>query len=424
MLVKDAQHLFSVLEELYAEFIDKGHISCNSENILKYSRRIQTHQLAEIIHGTLGKKAVKYQQCVRCVMDTTDPEIKFDEKGYCSHCNEYFEKTAKRSYQGGSSDKKLALLVEKIKRSGRNKRYDCIVGVSGGVDSIYTAYLAQKLGLRPLAVHMDNGWNSELAVSNIEKTLKKLNIDLHTQVLDWKEFSDLQLAFLKASVPEAETPTDIAIPAALHKVASKFKIKYIFSGGNFATEGILPKSWHYNAKDVKFLKSIHRKFGTEKLKTFSTFGFQKEMYYKIVKGIRMLYPLNYIPYNKQEAVHVLEQELGWRNYGGKHHESIYTKFVQSYLLPEKFGIDYRRATYSTQICACEITREEALVELTKKPYDPTVIEEEKKYLCKKFNITAEEFDEIMNLPPKSYKDYPNDKKKLEFIYNVYLKINK
>jgi N-acetyl sugar amidotransferase len=423
VIVKDVAELSNVLSDLLIEFNANGFIACNSVNTNQFSRKDQVQKLAGIFHNFISEKEIPYQQCNRCVMDTGDSEIVFDEDGYCNHCKEYFENTSKRTYQGKESDMQLAQLVNKIKRKGRNKEYDCVIGVSGGVDSIYTAYLAKKMGLRPLAVHMDNGWNSELAVSNIEKILKKLNIDLITEVLDWEEFRDLQLAFLKASVPEAETPTDIAIPAAMHKVAAKYNIKYIFSGGNFATEGILPKSWHYNAKDVKFLKAIHKKFGTKKRKSFPTFGFEKEMYYKLVKGIRMIYPLNYVPYNKQEAMKVLEHELEWKNYGGKHHESIYTKFVQSYLLPEKFGIDYRRATFSTQICAGEITRDEALTELNKKPYDEAGVEEEKIYLCKKLCIDADELNEILNLPARSYKDYPNDKGKLEFIYNIYRKLN-
>lgn len=430
------------LNELYENFISGiDNLRFDPEQLKMidfYSRRNQAKVLADLldqisITGTFAEAfhlndnefvKIEYRQCARCVMDTSDPEIIFDDKGYCNHCNEYFEKTAKRTYQGKSSDLELTLLVDKIKRSGKNKEYDCVIGVSGGVDSIYTAFLAKQLGLRPLAVHMDNGWNSELAVSNIEKILKKLDIDLITEVLDWEEFRDLQLAFLKASVPEAETPTDIAIPAAMHKAASSYNIRYIFSGGNFATEGILPKSWHYNAKDVKFLKAIHTQFGRKKLKAFPTFGFEKEMYYKFIKGIRMIYPLNYVPYNKQEAMKVLEEQLDWKNYGGKHHESIYTKFVQSYLLPVKFGIDYRRATFSTQICAGEMTRDQALQELTKIPFDNVSLGDEKKYLCKKLSISSDDLNEIMNLPPKTYKDYPNDKAKLEFIYNIYRKLNR
>ena len=203
---------------------------------------------------------LKYQQCNRCVMDTSDVEITFDENGYCNHCVDYYERISKLMYQGASSDAQLTEIIEKIKATGKNNKYDCVIGISGGIDSCYVAYKAKALGLKPLAVHMDNGWNSELAVSNIEKILNQLDIDLFTYVLDWEEFKDLQLSFLKASVPEIETPTDIAILAILHKVAAKHDIKYILSGGNFATEGILPKSWHYDAKDEKYLKSIHQQF--------------------------------------------------------------------------------------------------------------------------------------------------------------------
>lgn len=363
-----------------------------------------------------------YQQCTRCVMDTSDAEICFDAQGYCNHCTDYFELLAHQVYHGEDSDKLLDALIADVKKAGQRKAYDCVIGISGGVDSIYTAMQAKKFGLRVLAVHMDNGWNSELAVNNIEKILKVLEIDLHTAVLDWQEFRELQLAFLRASVPEAETPTDIAIPAVLHKYAAQYGVKYIFSGGNYVTEGILPKSWHYDAKDVKYIKSINRMFGSGKLKSFPTFGYLKESWYKIFKGIRMIYPLNLLPYNKRDALSMLETELDWKNYGGKHHESLYTKWVQSYLLPEKFGIDYRKATYSTQICAGEITRAQAIEELKKPPFDAQKIKEDTEYLCKKLCIHPSELEAIMQLPPKSYKDYPNNKKWLEFVYGMYRKV--
>ncbi len=364
-----------------------------------------------------------YQQCNRCVMDTSDTEITFDEKGYCNHCTEFLEKTSKRVYQGEESDRKLALLIEKIKKTGAHNEYDCLIGISGGIDSCYAAYIAKNLGLRPLAVHMDNGWNSEAAVQNIKNVAAKLGIDYQSYVLDWEEFKDLQLAFLKASVPEAETPTDIAIPAALHKIAAQNNIKYIISGGNFATEGILPKSWHYNAKDVTYLKGIQKIFGAKKLRTFPTFGFQKEIYYKFVKGIRFVYLLNYVPFAKKEAMKVLEQRLDWKYYGGKHYESKFTGFLQSYILPEKFNIDYRRATFSTQICTGEMTRDEAIELLKSKSYDPIIAQQEKEYVAKKLGITLTDFNLIMDTPPKTYKDYPNDKKMLEFLYNLYWKMN-
>ena len=365
-----------------------------------------------------------YQQCTRCVMDTSDPEITFDENGYCNHCTEFIEKTSKRIYLGEKSHKVLEDIVQRIKKSGKGKEYDCLIGISGGIDSCYAAYVAKNLGLRPLAVHMDNGWNSEAAVKNIKNVAGKLGIDYQSYVLDWEEFKDLQLAFLKASVPEAETPTDIAIPAAMHQIAVKHNIKFVISGGNFATEGILPKSWHYNAKDVCYLKGIHKKFGSGKLKRFPLFGFKNEIYFKYIKGIRFVYLLNYVPYSKKEAMLLLEKELDWKYYGGKHYESKFTGFIQSYLLNEKFQIDYRRATFSSQICTGEMTRDEALELLKEPPYDPVIAQQEKEYVAKKLGISLNEFDAIMDLPPKSYQDYPNNKKFLEFIYGLYWKLNK
>ena len=365
-----------------------------------------------------------YQQCTRCVMDTTDPEIIFDDNGYCCHCSEYFNTTAKRSYQGEQSEKELLEIVERIKNAGKRNRHDCVIGISGGIDSCYAAYILKENGLRPLAVHMDNGWNSEAAVKNIKNVLTKLGIDYQSYVLDWDEFKDLQLAFLRASIPEIETPTDIAIPAALHKVAAENNIKYIVSGGNFATEGILPKIWHYDAKDLKYLKAIQKRFGSKKLKSFPTFSYLQEIYYKYIKGIRIIYLLNYVPYSKDEAMKLLESELGWKFYGGKHYETKFTGFVQSYILPEKFKIDYRLATFSTQICAGAMTREQAIEELKNKPYQAPSVAIEKEYLCKKLGISTDEFNKIMADRPKWYYEYPNNKKFLGLIYNTYKKLNK
>ncbi len=357
-------------------------------------------------------------------MDTSDNEIAFDSNGYCNHCTNYFEETSKLVYLGESSDLALLQLIKKIKESGKKGEFDVLIGISGGVDSCYVAFIAKKHGLRALVVHLDNGWNSEAAVKNIKYVVAKLGFEYQSYVLDWEEFKDLQLAFLKASVPEIETPTDIAIPAALHKIAAKNNIKYIFSGGNFVTEGILPKSWHYDAKDEKYLKAIQREFGKKKLRTFPTFGYKKEIFYKFLKRIKIIYLLNYVPYSKGEAMKVLEKELDWKYYGGKHYESKYTGFIQSYVLPEKFGIDYRRATFSTQICAGEMTRDEALELLKQKPYKEDKVEEEKQFICKKLEMSINEFDTIMNSPLKTYRDYPNDENKLKFIYKTYLKLNK
>lgn len=352
-------------------------------------------------------------------MDTTDSEITFDGDGYCNHCSEFLNNRAKHYDRDAESEKKIDLVLKNIKNDGKKGEYDCIVGISGGVDSCYTAYLAKQRGLRILAVHLDNGWNSEEAVQNVKNLANKLEIDYESYVLDWDEFRDIQLAFLKASVPEAETPTDMAIPAALHYYASKYKVKYILSGGNLATEGILPASWHYDAKDMKYFKHIQNTYGQKKVKNFPTFGYKKEIYYKLVKGIRMIYLLNYVPYLKEEAIDLLKNNFGWKFYGGKHHESKYTKFIQSYYLYKKFPIDYRRATLSSQICLGDVQREDALEKLKSAPYNADEIDAEKRYISKKLQISLDEFEAIINLPAKWYWDYPNDQRKLKFIYKTY-----
>jgi N-acetyl sugar amidotransferase len=365
-----------------------------------------------------------YQECSRCVMDTTDPQITFDNAGRCCHCIEFLEKRAKHSYHGQESDDALDRILESIKSGGRGKKYDCVLGVSGGVDSSYLAYIITQRGLRPLAVHMDNGWNSEKAVINIKNITRGLGIDYESYVLDWEEFKNLQLSFLKASIPEAETPTDIAIPAALHSVAAKHGIKYILSGGNLATEGILPKSWHYDVRDLKYFNYIHITFGSRSLKSFPTFGYEREIFYKVVKGIRMIYPLNFVRFIKDEAIQLLREKFDWRPYGGKHHESTYTKFIQSYYLYEKFKIDYRRATLSTLICLGEIDRDQAVEQLRSIPYQPEEIDEAKQYIAKKLGIDRAEFERIMRLPAKWYWDYPNDERMLAFIYDTYRRLFK
>ncbi len=362
-----------------------------------------------------------YRQCVRCVMDTTDPQIQFDEAGICNHCTAYLQKRKELQALKKLGAEHLEEVIKKIKRKGKNKKYDVLLGISGGVDSCYVAYLLKKLGIRILLAHMDNGWNSYEATMNIKNVAKKLGFDYESFVLDWDEFKDTQLAFLKASVVEADTPTDVAIQGALHRIAAKNGIKYIISGGNLATEGILPKLWHYDARDTKYFNHIQKTFGTKKLRKFPQFGFQTEIYYKLIKGIKNIYLLNYIDYNKSDAIRILQEKLDWRNYGEKHHESHFTKFVQSYLLPKKFDLDYRKATLSSQICAGEKTREQAIKELETPPYNELNIEKEKDYIAKKLEITREELNRIIRLPGKYYYEYPNDEKKLNIIYSIYKK---
>ena len=363
-----------------------------------------------------------YQMCTKTVMDTTDTEITFDENGISNHYQDFMRLAPQYIYQGKETDIKREQLFAAIKDAGKNSDYDCICGVSGGVDSSYVAYQAKQFGLRVLTVHFDNGWNSELAVKNIENIVKKLGFDYQTWVVDWEEFRDLQIAFLKASVANAEIPTDQAFLAAIYRLCNKYNIKYILSGSNFATEGILPKSWGYNAKDLKHLKAIHNRFGKIPFDTYPLLGFNKEFYYTYLKKIKMVRLLNYVPYIKADAMKVIQEKLGWVYYGGKHYESVFTRFFQAYILPQKFNIDKRKAHLSTLICSGQMTREQALEELKKEIYPPHKLEEDKTFVIKKLGMTENEFENIMKAPVKSYKDYPNDERKLKFIYSVYNKL--
>lgn len=347
-----------------------------------------------------------YRICTRCLMDTSDPEIQFDEQGVCNHCHDYDRLIQQRVLTGEAGLRYLEKLVEQIKREGQGKPYDCVMGVSGGVDSTYVAYMAKtKLGLRPLAIHMDNGWDSELAVKNIEETLKRLGIDLYTNVLNWEEFKDLQLAFLKASTPDSEIPSDHAIWAVIGDMAEKLNVRYILSGFNVRTETHLPRAWSQGHFDWKYIQSVHRQLGKGRLKTFPHQGLFT--YYRRLLTLRRVDILNYLDYNKQDAMQLLERELGWKYYGGKHHESIYTRFYQGYILPTKFGYDKRLCHLSSQICSGEITREAALVELQKPTYAPSMQEDDREYVAKKLGVSDSEFDEIMKLPRKSFSDYPS-----------------
>lgn len=368
-------------------------------------------------------KGDTYRQCVRCVMDNlTDPFINFNENGHCNHCHNFLKNYSKYVYQEGISDKKLETIINNVKKESTKNSYDCIIGISGGVDSSYLMILAKNWGLNPLAVHMDNGWNSNIAVSNIRKLLNKLNIELYTVVLDWEEFKDLQLSFFKASVIEIENPTDMAIMGSLHRVARKFGIKYILSAGNYATEGISPKHYQYGKKDLKYLRAIHHQFGTRKLKYFPSFGFWQEFSFKFLHGIRILYPLNHFDYQKEKAQDYLTTNFGWEDYGGKHHESIITKFVQGYYLPIKFHIEYRKATYSTMICNNQISRDDALKKLESLSYNKDEIANDKAYIAKKLGVTTEEFLSFLDQPPKYYTDYPNSDKFLTTMYKWYRNI--
>jgi len=292
----------------------------------------------------LTKDDIGYRQCTLSVMDNiADPQIRFDEKGICNYFEMY--QKAEEKYVS-KNEAALTEVVSRIKEAGINKDYDCITGVSGGVDSTYLCIQAKRLGLRPLVVHFDNGWNSELAVKNIENIVSKLGFDLYTLVVDWNEFKDVQLAYLKASVVDIEAITDHAIIATLYRLAKEKNIRFILSGTNIVTEFVLPSFWIWNKYDSTNIKSIHKKFGTTKLKSFPLLSMKQRHYYQQVKKIESIPLLNYLPYNKKDAKELITQELGWRDYGGKHYESVFTRFYQGYILPRKFHIDKRKAHLS------------------------------------------------------------------------------
>jgi N-acetyl sugar amidotransferase len=346
--------------------------------------------------------------CSRCVMDTTATEIFFDDNGVCNFCHHYDTNLVNEVFSNKDGEEKINKLIAEIKERGKNSQYDCLIGISGGVDSSYVAYLVKKkYGLRVFAVHLDNGWNSELAVANVEQILKRLDIDLYTYVLDWKEFRDIQISFLKSGISNIEIPTDHAIWALLIKTAAKMKIPYIIAGNNVVTESIMPESWLYGSKDSKLIKAIHNQFGKVKMKTYPRLTTFDYVQYLLVRGIRWVPILNYIPYVKSDAKKILIDELAWRDYGGKHYESIFTRFFHAYYLPNKFGYDLRKSYFSALICSGQITKIEALEELKNPPAKEEMLVNDKEYVMKKLGLSEKEFEAIIQAPNKTFKDYSN-----------------
>ncbi len=343
--------------------------------------------------------------CARCVMDTTDPDIVFDENGVCNHCHRYDRLVSTRLPSRDAQHARLAKLIEEIKADGQNKPYDCIIGVSGGVDSTYVAHLTKVHGLRPLAVHLDNGWNSELAVANVQKTLQTLAIDLHTHVIDWDEFRDLQVSFLKAGTPDGEVPTDHAIFALLYELATKYNLRHVITGTNVATEAVLPEKWGYGYFDWRYIRDVHQRFGTAKLRTYPHFSLLRLFHTVFVKRVRLISILNYVDYIKSDAMRTLENDLGWVYYGGKHYESIYTRFYQAHYLPEKFNIDKRKAHYANLVLSGQMGRDEALTALREPTYDPALLQQDVEYVVKKLRLPADGIDKLIAAPNKTFEDY-------------------
>jgi N-acetyl sugar amidotransferase len=350
-------------------------------------------------------------------MDTVnDPDLVLDENGICNHCHNFDAAIAKLP-KGEAAKKHFIQTIEKIKVDEKNKPYDCLIGVSGGVDSTYLAYLAKQNGLRALLVHCDNGWNSELSVKNIENICSKTGFDLYTLVLDWEEIKDIQLSFFKAGVVDLELPYDYALILTAHKAALKYGVRYVLTGHNIVTEGTyLPKSWRHDKMDIVNIKAIHKKFGKVPFKTFPYFSFVKQR--MVDKKLEYLNLLNYTDYDKKKIKELITNELGWRDYGGKHYENIFTRFYQGYILKEKFGFDKRQFHLSILVQAGQITREEALKEYAMPAYNERQYSEDREYVIKKFGFTEKEFEDYMKAPIKKHSDYPTLQKYWEMYFRA------
>ncbi len=409
--IKTPQELAEKIEYLYLhpeEFLRMS-ASARGEVMGKINLPDTVKKEISLFHSVLSNtqsSGFRYQQCRQCVLDTNDdPGITFDENGICSYCRHYAEQEKKSVKKGKQGRDALEKAVADIKNAGKGKPYDSIIGISGGVDSTYLALKAKELGLRPLAVHFDNGWNSELAVNNIENIITKLGFDLHTFVVDWEEFRDLQLAFLKASVVDIELITDHAIITKLYQLALKFDIKYILSGANVVTEAVLPATWIHDKRDHVHIRAINKKFGTVPLKTFPLFTSKLKwrVEWHEIKSVNLL---DLMPYNKESVKSEIIKELGWRDYGGKHYESIFTRFYQGYILPEKFKVDKRRAHYSNLICSGQISREKALDQLKEPAYPEQTFQSDYEFVLKKLELSKQAFEEIMRTPVRKHSDYP------------------
>ncbi|MHC8514318.1 N-acetyl sugar amidotransferase [Sporosarcina sp. ITBMC105] len=349
---------------------------------------------------------MKSQVCTFCVMDTTDPDIIFDSEGVCNHCRNAKLMGERIWFPNNVGQRRLDILLKKIKADGKGKQYDAIVGLSGGVDSSYLVYKAKEWGLRLLVLHVDGGWNNKIAEENVKTICEYSKADLKVVRIDWDEMREMQLAFLKAAVPNQDIPQDHAFFVTLYTYAVKNNIQYVLNGSNWETENILPKSWGYNAMDGKHIKDIYHKYGNKKLKSFPIMNLYKlKIYYPFIKKMKIIKPLNLLPYHKEEAMKELEKNTGWRYYGGKHYESIWTKFFQSYYLPEKFNFDKRKAHLSSLIVSGQITREEALEELRKVSYDADTLEDEKKEIANKLGISREDLNSLISIENRSHSNY-------------------
>lgn len=356
---------------------------------------------------------IYYQVCTRCVMDTSDPNIHFDSQGVCDHCHDFDNGIKQHLIMDEKKQLELKLILEKIKKDGRGKKYDCLLGMSGGLDSSYMLHVAIKeFGLRPLVFHVDGGWNSELSLHNIKVMVDKLGIDLYTETINWDEMRDFQLAFFKSGVPHLDIPQDHAFIATLYQYAEKHHIKYILNGGNLSTECVqYPMKWFYYGTDMLHINDIIKKFGTISMKTYPFSSILKhKVYLRYLKGVKVIKPLNFIPFYKQEVIDFLKKEYNWREYPQKHFESIFTKFYEGYWLYERFGYDTRRIQFSSLILTNQMKREDAIKALEHPPYNQATIIEEFDNVASKLGITTTELRGYFDLPKKYYWDYKNQQR--------------
>ncbi len=356
-----------------------------------------------------------YQRCTCCVMDTTDSKITFDEKGVCDFCNDYYNNILPHWKAQLEDTDLLMKTAAKIKEDTKGQKYDCIIGMSGGVDSSYLCYIAKEvMGLNPLIYVVDTGWNLDVANENIDRIVNALGLDMYKEVVDWEEMKDLQLAFFKAQVPYQDLPQDHAIFAGLYNYAVKNKIKYVLTGANNATECIRPPiEWVYQ-NDLKMIRDIHKKFGTKPLKNMPMCGMLKyRIYYPYVKGMKRVAPLNMVEYDKEKVKAFLVERFGWQPYENKHYENIFTRFYEGYYLPHKFGYDKRKCYFSNEILAGTMTREQALAELEQSPYDEETMMSDMAFIAEKLGITTEEFQTIIEGEKKTFADYKNSWKTIQ-----------
>lgn len=357
----------------------------------------------------MRKKPARYQICSRCVMDTSDSKITFDKKGLCDHCRNFDRYILPAWDPGRERLDELNKIADRIRLDGRGHRYDCILGLSGGADSSYLAYVAKEImHLRPLVFVVDTGWNLNVAVENIEKIVRGLNLDMYTEVINWKEMRDIQLSVFKAQIPCQDIVQDHAIFNSIYNYAVKHRIKYVLTGSNNSTEIIKSPMELLGMDDKVLYTAIHKKFGKVRAETFPKTGMiQYKIIYRYLYGMKRIYPLDYIRYDKQEAETLLHEKYGWTKYKNKHYENVFTRFFEGYYLPHKFGWDTRRAVYSSQILAGTMTRKQALALLDEPPYEEKQMQKDLAYVAKKLNISAEEFREIIDGENRSVYDYPN-----------------